>query len=500
MMLHLRPGGGYRGLVVHELSTSAGSPVPSATLWRLVSERGAAVPFDVRMNAWGETVDAAPGRDIAESVMLLRERDVTHVLAVPMRSADGSLTGMVTFEADCPRGTGEKNFWGGAVDELQVWIDVATPALLQLAPKAVDTRREHPLLPVVGASMSPLVALLDIFASQPETLLLTGQTGTGKSRMAAYCHAQSGRSGGPFVHLDLQTVPEEMQMAELFGWKRGAFTGAVADKPGAVERADKGTLFLDELDKLSLKAQAGLLQLLETRKWRRLGDRGGENTADVRFIVGSNIALRAAVAKGDFREDLYYRINVLPVNLPALDERADEIPGWAFYMAERRHVEGGLPGAVTVTAEAAALLAGRRWPGNLRQLDNVVRRAYAISLTGLTPDGVTLSGAHVERALAFEGSGGGAERVGGLAEALGLAARSYLGAVDPPTLDDADLFRGVLLAEAVAQFGGVKEAYVALGRESTVQSRNHQREYRKALDVVAAVLARAGARNPYAEG
>jgi DNA-binding NtrC family response regulator len=498
VMLHLRPHGSYRGLVVHELSEGAGSPVPSATLWALVQQHKAPIPFDVRMNSVDAAAPEAEEGDVAESVLLMRERDVTHVLALPLWAPDGQLTGMVSLEADCVRATGIPGFWTPVLAELDLFTDLAAPGLLQLPVQATDMVRDDPLLPVVGPGMAPLVNLLGIFASQPETLLLTGQTGTGKSRMAEWCHQQSGRGSAPFVHLDLLTVPEDMQMAELFGWKRGAFTGAVNDKPGAIERAHGGTLFLDEIDKLSLKAQAGLLQLLETRRWRRLGDRGGERSADVRFIVGSNVALAEAVRGGSFREDLYYRINVLPVQLPSLDERADEVPAWAAYMAKRRHTEGGLPGSVSLTAEGASLLASRSWPGNLRQLDNVVRRAYAIALTGLSAEGVVLTRAHVDRALGFESPGArSTSEVSGLLGALQAAARAYLDGVDEGALDDAEAFRGVLLAEAAERHGGVKEAYLWLGREATVARRNHQREYKKAMGLLTDTLARVDEENPY---
>ena len=498
-MLHFRPGGAYRGLVVHEVSQGSGSPVPSATLWSLLERQGAPLPFDVRMNS----IDATPLEDdgegeVAESVLLMRDRDVTHVLALPLFGSDGQLAGMVSVEADCPRATGIPGFWEGLIEDLQLLVDLAAPTLLSRPSDRKTHRGPDPLLPVVGPTMAPLVTLLGIFARQEETLLLTGQTGTGKSRMAAWCHAQSPRSSAPFVHLDLLTVPEDMQMAELFGWRRGAFTGAVNDKAGAVERALGGTLFLDEIDKLSLKAQAGLLQLLETRTWRRLGDSGTERRADLRFVVGSNAALADAVREGRFREDLYYRVNVLPVRLPTLDERAEEIPAWATSMAERRHNEGGLQGKVTLAAEGAALLASRSWPGNLRQLDNVVRRAYAISLAGLNAEGLSIGREQVERALGFElGGQTSGPVIEGFFGALKEAARTYLDAVERGALEDSDAFRGVLLAEAADRHGGVKEAYLWLGREGTVERRNHQREFRRATDPLRDLARRLGEEDPY---
>src|SRR4051812_41931635 len=150
------------------------------------------------------------------------------------------------------------------------------------------------------------------------------------------------RYGQSFEVLDILGVPEDLQMAELFGWKRGAFTGAVKDNPGAISRAEKGTLFLDEIDKLSMRAQAGLLRFIEERLYRMLGDdTSTTRRADVQLLVGPNADLKAAVRSGRFREDLYYRVNVLPVRLPPLAERLDELPKWAGYMLSRCHAESG---------------------------------------------------------------------------------------------------------------------------------------------------------------
>src|SRR5262249_21320443 len=186
--------------------------------------------------------------------------------------------------------------------------------------------------------------------------------------------------------------------------KRGAFTGAVKDKPGAIARAAQGTLFIDEIDKLSLKAQAGLLHVVEERRYRPLGDEASERQADGRFIVGPHADLHAAVRAGRFREDLFFRINILPVRLPALSERLDELPGWAEYMLTRRHRESGGEGAARLAPEAVGRLLEAAWPGNLRQLDNIIRRAYALALAerGGAGGHLVLERRHAERAPAPE--------------------------------------------------------------------------------------------------
>ena len=168
-------------------------------------------------------------------------------------------------------------------------------------------------------------------------------------------------------------------MAELFGWRRGAFTRALADHEGLIAAAAGGTLFLDEIDKLTLAAQAGMPRLLETRRFSPLGA-ARERSVDARFIVATNADLRELVERGLFREDLYYRVNVLPVRLEPLSERVDEVAGWANVMLERRHREAKGSGDARFSDDAVRCLCAYRWPGNLRQLDNVVRRAVALGL------------------------------------------------------------------------------------------------------------------------
>ena len=337
-----------------------------------------------------------------------------------------------------------------------------------------------------------MMRILAVFSRQDETILLSGATGVGKSRLARWCHEQSPRRDHTFEIVRLLSVPEELQMAELMGWRRGAFTGAVRDTPGALERAGRGTLFIDEIDKLSLKAQAGLLQVLEERRYRPLGDNASERRADVRFIVSTNVDLHAAVRAGDFREDLYYRINVLPVRLPSLEERLDELPAWAEHMFQRRHAESG-GGALRITEEAMALLVRTRWPGNLRQLDNIVRRAYAIMIADRADAAspATLTRRHVEQALGYELRPEALGLVATLWRAAGVfideAARREASGVRLP-LDLADAFRGLVLCAAIERRQGLDAAFVLLDQASLLKSRNHHRVLRRELDRVRALI------------
>ena len=171
------------------------------------------------------------------------------------------------------------------------------PTLASTDAAPIPPTQVDALLPVVGASMAGVIEMLRVFAQQEEPILISGPTGAGKSRLARWCHEQSSSRPNAFEILDLSTVPEELQMAELFGWKKGAFTGAIRDNPGLIARARGGTLFIDEIDNLSPRAQAGLLHVLEDRTYRVLGDNGSEKPAEVRFIIGTNARLHASGAR-----------------------------------------------------------------------------------------------------------------------------------------------------------------------------------------------------------
>jgi DNA-binding NtrC family response regulator len=500
-MVHLRPQGGYRGLVVFEPGSANRPPtelvderfLPSATAFRWLEMHRAPLAIDARtgvlevLRGRSKPEVSGPGGDKEaqfagkESRVRLLGRDATHLLALPFGSRVGEIDGMISIEAACRAAPDHLFVWPRCLELLTLLADVAAPYLTSLPLRPAAPVETDELLPVVGRATAGIVRLLGVFAKQDETILISGPTGSGKSRLARVCHDRSSRRSAPFEAVDLLSVPESMQMGELFGWKRGAFTGASGDHRGAVTRADKGTLFLDEIDKLSLQAQAGLLQLLEERRYRPLGD-DGERWADVRFVVGTNADLPALVKKGTFREDLYYRINVLPLRLPSLGERADEIPLWASYMLARRAKTAKMP-SVHLSAAAGLLLASRPWPGNLRQLDNVVRRAFAIVLAenGDGLQAVSVQERHVEDALAFEGM----ERNGVLYDVLRRAAAAFVtevetggGGVD---LDHTDAFRGLVLDAAVRRLGSREVAFERLGKPQMLKNRNHHKAIRREL-------------------
>ena len=207
-------------------------------------------------------------------------------------------------------------------------------------------------------------------------VLITGENGAGKELAALAIHALSKRSGGAFVKLNCAAIPKDLLESELFGYEKGAFTGAVASKKGRLELADGGTLFLDEIGDLALDAQAKLLRALETGEIERLG---GTRTAkvDVRLLAATNKDLAAAVKAGDFREDLYFRLNVLPVAVPPLRERKADIAPLASHFLERfAEAEGRSP--MTLADDARELLEEYHWPGNVREMRNLMERAVVL--------------------------------------------------------------------------------------------------------------------------
>ena len=500
-MVHLRPTGGYRRLVGIEYP--ACTPVAgigyltSATVWRWVSQHGCSVSLDVEDDTLQPWLPADEGTRVEqmEDTQLtgfatrerMLEREATHVHVVPLRAPTGRIDGMITIEANCVQAIGQEYFWRACYAQLEMLATVATPYLdaLPARKNLAPSLKKDEYLPVVGKATASLIEILRVFVDQEETLLICGPTGAGKSRLARWCHEQSRRKPHPFETLDLLSVPEDLQMAELVGWKRGAFTGASNSMPGALARAHRGTLFVDEIDKLSLKAQAGLLRVLEERRYRVLGDDANARLADVRFIIGTNADLRTAVREGRFREDLYYRINVLPVRLPALIERLDEIPDWASYMLNR--CSSDQHRNVRLTVDAIKVLQAHPWPGNLRQLDNIIRRTYAFARAGqnVTDNDLVVESRHVEKALAFEDTGGGQTMTNRLwRTALALAreaVRRDQSEEEPLTLETLDGFRGMVLGATVQLLDSREDAFRVFQREHLLASRNHHRALNREL-------------------
>src|SRR5665213_3466018 len=259
--------------------------------------------------------------------------------------------------------------------------------------KRVNARDIHD--PVVCAEVSrALMETARRVAASECTVLIAGESGTGKEVLAHYIHRHSKRAAGVFVAINCAAIPEHLLEAMLFGWERGAFTGAHSAHPGKFEQAQGGTLLLDEISEIPQALQAKLLRVLQEREVERLGARTAVGL-DVRMIATTNRRLREQVAAGRFREDLYYRLNVFPLGLLPLREPRDDILPLALQLLGLRSRAGEpIP---ALSAEAAQLLLTYPWPGNVRELDNLLQRALILV------NGPLIRQEHVQFELANDG-------------------------------------------------------------------------------------------------
>jgi two-component system response regulator PilR (NtrC family) len=242
-------------------------------------------------------------------------------------------------------------------------------------------RTSHQFSNIIGASsaMLALFQLIETIAPTSSTVLITGESGTGKELIARAIHVNSPRRERPFVAVNCGALSETLLDSELFGHMRGAFTGADSNKKGLIEVAEKGTIFLDEIGEMSPVVQVKLLRVLQERKFRRLGGTE-EIDADIRILAATNRDLSKMVAESAFREDLFYRINVIPVRVPPLRERQDDIPLLAEHFVARFAEQMGKP-ISGVSGAAMSLLGEYLWPGNIRELENAMERAVALERT-----------------------------------------------------------------------------------------------------------------------
>lgn len=239
---------------------------------------------------------------------------------------------------------------------------------------ALRLRQAIPNLVATSALSLQVLQLARRAAKTAATILIGGESGTGKERLARYIHDMSNRASKPFVAINCAAIPEAMLESILFGHSKGAFTGATANQQGKFELAQGGTLLLDEISELPLALQAKLLRVLQEKEVERLGSHQ-VIPLDVRIIAASNRDLRTLVAKGEFREDLFYRLDVLPMNWPALRERPDDILPLASHFIERYAPQQGY----RLSEGARKLLFSYDWPGNVRELDNVIQRALIMA-------------------------------------------------------------------------------------------------------------------------
>jgi transcriptional regulator with GAF, ATPase, and Fis domain len=239
---------------------------------------------------------------------------------------------------------------------------------------------------IIGNSraLEAVLEQVERVATTGSTVLIQGETGTGKELIAQAIHNISSRCGRPFVRLNCAAIPLDLLESELFGHEKGAFTGAIAQKIGRFELADKGTLFLDEVGDIPSALQPKLLRVLQEQEFERLGSTR-THQVDVRLVAATNRDLTQMANRGEFRSDLYYRLNVFPVLLPPLRDRREDIPALVTHFAETlgrrigREIEH-------IPAETMSALSSYQWPGNIRELQNLIERAVILSNDGVLPN------------------------------------------------------------------------------------------------------------------
>jgi DNA-binding NtrC family response regulator len=272
------------------------------------------------------------------------------------------------------------------VEELKLCVQRAltyNAAVTETAFLRLQLKKKYQFNQIVGTSpkMQEVFKLIERVANTDSTILLLGESGTGKELVARALHFNSRRAHAPFVPINCSALPENLLESELFGHKRGAFTGAINDKKGLFQEADGGTVFLDEVGSMSPVLQSRLLRVLQEKEVRRVG----ENTptyVDVRVVAATNEPLEKKIKEGAFREDLYYRLNVIAIPLPSLRERREDIPLLvAHFLKERMDPHNQRP--LQITRSAIEALSAHDWPGNVRELENAIERATALCEEGV---------------------------------------------------------------------------------------------------------------------
>jgi DNA-binding NtrC family response regulator len=254
--------------------------------------------------------------------------------------------------------------------------------------EALGQRYQYKNIVAESQKMQVVLALVERVAPTNATVLIGGESGVGKDLVARAIHEHSNCASGPFLKINSTAIPENLLESELFGYEKGAFSGAVTSKPGKFELADKGTLFLDEIGDVPPPIQVKLLRVLQDREFERLG---GTKThkVDVRLIAATNRDLRAALEEGTFREDLYYRLNVVAIDIAPLRDRKEDIPALADFFVKKYAKETGKP-VQGLTPQAIHLLMDYHWPGNVRELENIVQRSVTLC------SGTTLDAADIQ--------------------------------------------------------------------------------------------------------
>jgi DNA-binding NtrC family response regulator len=357
---------------------------------------------------------------------------------------------------------------GGAVEYLSKPFDVEELRLVvakQLDRGGEAAQHEGATHGLIGGSraMRPVVERLPQVARSEATVLITGESGTGKELLARAVHAASPRAAQPFVPINCGALPEGLLESELFGHVRGAFTGAVSDKRGLFEEANRGTMFLDEIGELTPALQVKLLRALQEKRVRPVGG-NRETSVDVRVIAATNSDLRRLIEEGRFREDLYFRVNVLHLHLPPLRDRLEDIPVLAKVFVERACARVGVP-AKDVHRDVIALLEAYPWPGNVRELENVVERAVAMERSSLITVG------SLPTALLSAASHEAGRDVGLTLPGEGLDIEAHL-----------DAIRRDLMRQALERCGGVQKDAARMLRMTYRAFRYHAEKFKLSME------------------
>jgi formate hydrogenlyase transcriptional activator len=255
--------------------------------------------------------------------------------------------------------------------------------------------RERRFEQLIGNSpaLEAVLEQVERVAPTDSTVLIQGETGTGKELIARAIHNISSRCGRPFIKLNCAAIPFDLLESELFGHEKGAFTGAIVQKIGRFEMADKGTLFLDEIGDIPLALQPKLLRVLQEQEFERLGS-GRTHQVDVRLVAATHRNLTSMVKRNEFRSDLYYRLNVFPVLLPPLRTRSEDIPALVAHFVEIFGRKMGKP-IENIPEETLSALSSYSWPGNVRELQNLIERAVILANDGVLPNTLPPTGAEV---------------------------------------------------------------------------------------------------------
>lgn len=361
-----------------------GAILPERAIGRVATARSPVVVGNVENDpdfaAWPVDPDAPGGRQAVIAAPILDRGDVIGVLAIDRPSSgpnaghdeDARFLGMIANMI------GQTLHLYDLVSRDRERLMEDQRRLEKDSPRRAEMSGEQALIGIVGASrpIRSVFEQINVAARTHTTLLLRGESGTGKELFARAAHDLSPRKDGPFIRLNCAALPESMIESELFGHEKGSFTGAVGQRKGRFELADRGTLFLDEIGEISPAFQAKLLRVLQEGEFERVG---GSQTVkvDVRFVFATNRNLEEAVERGDFRADLYYRINVVPILLPPLRERPEDVALLAQEFIRRFNEENGV--RKRLTPAAIRLLQRCNFPGNVRELENCVRRTATLS-------------------------------------------------------------------------------------------------------------------------